>query len=406
MKGILLLLTVSQGLHAQCDHTLADALALTLLKNPELSSFDYEMRVADARILQAGIFPNPIFDVESENIDAPEFRQTTYLLSQLIELGGKRKARLQFAKSERNRVSLDYEVKKRQFFVETTLLFIDVLLKQQKITFLEDNLRVLENFYQVVGKRVKAGRASVIEESNYIILVNTARIDLRNSQNELAISINKLLAQWGGTNHEDFLALGDLNWVPDIIPFEKMGCFLYEHPQIIRSDYEENLRSARISLEKSKAFPDVTVRGGPRYLEEARRWVWVVGVNVPLPISDRNQGRIWESRENLEKLEKERESIWIKLLTELNNSYSNVQTVSSELNLLKSSILPAAQRAYDFGYKGYEMARYNYLELIETERIYRTSKIRYLQALADFHKALAVLQGLTGSKAIFNQLCE
>jgi len=33
--------------------------------------------------------------------------QTTLLLSQLIELGGKRKARLQFAQSERDRVTLD-----------------------------------------------------------------------------------------------------------------------------------------------------------------------------------------------------------------------------------------------------------------------------------------------------------
>lgn len=88
------------------------ALALALLNNPKLKSFSYEMRAADAGFLQAGLHPNPVFDVECENIDSPEFRQTTFLLSQLIELGGKRKARLQFAQSERGKVSLDYEVKK------------------------------------------------------------------------------------------------------------------------------------------------------------------------------------------------------------------------------------------------------------------------------------------------------
>ncbi len=150
-----------------------------------------------------------------------------------------------------------------------------------------------------------------------------------------------------------------------------MGNVIQEHPEIVRLYFENNVRAARIAIEKSKAYPDVNVRGGPRYLQEAHKWEWVVGFSIPLPLSDRNQGRIWESRENLEKLEKEREAVWVKLLTELNTSYWNIQTLFSELNLLKNTVLPAAQKAYDFSYKGYKLARYNYLEFLETERAYR-----------------------------------
>lgn len=395
-----------QTLHAQPSHSLADTLALTLLNNPELNSFSYDLRAGEAKILQAGFHPNPVFDAETENIGAPVFIQTTLLLSQLIELGGKRKARLQFAKTERDRVALDYEVRKRQLFVDTTLLFIEVLINQQKIAFLEENLNILRGFSSLVENRVKAGKASVIEESNFTVLLTTAMIDLKNAQNELKIAKNKLSAQWNETNNEAFVVVGDLEWIPEVIHLEEMGGLLQQHPQIVRSYFEDNLRTARVTVEKSRVYPDVNLRGGPRYLKEASKWVWVVGFSIPLPISDRNQGRIGESYENLEKLEKERETIWTKLLTELNTSYSTIHTVFSELNLLKTIVLPAAQRAYDFSYKGYELARYNYLELLETERSYRTSKIRYLQALGEYHKALAQLQGLTGSKAIINQQCE
>ena len=251
-----------------------------------------------------------------------------------------------------------------------------------------------------------AGKASVIEESNFMVLLNTARIDLKNAQNQLKISKNKLAAQWGEASHDTFVILGNLDWIPEMIPLEQMGHLIQDHPEIVRSYFEDNLRAARIAVEKSKAYPDVNLRGGPRYLEEAKQWVWVVGFSIPLPINDRNQGRVWESRENLGKVEKEREALWVKLLTELNTAYWTVQTVFSEINLLKNSILPAAQKAYDFSYKGYELARYNYLELLETERTYRTSKMRYLQTLGEYHKALAIIQGLTGSKAIINQQCE
>ena len=140
------------------SYSLAETLALTLLRNPDLQSYNYDMRSSDARILQASLRPNPKLDVLTENLNAPDFFQTTFMLSQLIELGGKRQARDKFAKTEKERVALDYEVMKRQLYVDTTLLFIDVLINQQKITFLEENLSRLQNFSSVVEKESKLVR--------------------------------------------------------------------------------------------------------------------------------------------------------------------------------------------------------------------------------------------------------
>lgn len=404
--SIFLFSFLSNTLAAQTCHSLCDALALTLLNNPGLNSFSYDIRATDARLLQAGIRPNPVLDVETENIDTPTFMQTTFLLSQLIELGGKRGARIQFAQTERDKIQLDYEVKKRQLFIDTTLLFIEVLISQQKIVFLEENLKTLQEFSSVVDQRVKTGKASIIEEANFNVLLTTALIDLKNAQNELRTTKSKLAAQWGETHNDAFIVIGNLEWIPPVVPLEELGGLLQNHPQIMLFQAESNLREARIAIERSKAYPDVNVRGGPRYLNEAHKWVWVIGVSIPLPFTDRNQGNVWESYEYLGKLEKEREAIWVKLLTELNTSYSTLQTASSELKLLKNVLLPATQKAYDFSYKGFELARYNYLELLETERSYKTAKIRYLQTLGEYHKALALLEGLTGSKVILNRQCE
>lgn len=389
----------------QTCYLLNDVLALTVLNNPELDAFNYDLRAADAGLLQAGLLPNPELSIELENVDSTKYIQTTFLLSQMIELGGKRQARKQLVKSERNKIALDYEVRKRELFVDTTMLFIDVLLNQQKLAFLEENLQVLQNFTSIVEKRIQAGKASVIEESNFIVLLNTARIDLKSAQNQLRIAKNKLAAQWGETNDDGFVIIGELDWSPQIISLEQMGPLIQEHPEMVRSYFESDVRAARLGLEKSESYPDLIVNGGPRYLKEANKWTWIVGVSIPLPLNDRNQGRIWGSRENLDKVEKERQALWISLLTELNTSYWTAQTIFSELELLKTSIIPAAQKAYDCSYKGYELARYNYLEHLESERSYRTSKIRYLETLAEYHKALAIIQGLTGSKAIINQQC-
>lgn len=393
-------------IYAEPVHSLVDALKLTLLNHSELTTFNYDMRASDARIWQAGFRPNPVLDVETENLGAPIFAQTTLLLSQVIEIGSKRKARLQHAFREKDKVFMDYEVRKRELFVETTLLFIEVLVNQEKISFLEENLKTLKEFSSTVENRVKAGRASVIEEANFTVLLATAMIDLNNGISELKSAKQKLAAQWNETNNSDFFVVGELNWTPQIAPLEELGSLIEEHPQVLHFSAEDNLRAARIGLERSKAYSDVNLRGGPRYLKEANKWVFVLGFTMPLPINDRNQGRIYESFENFQRLEKEREGVWTKLLTELNTSYSTLEKTYSELNVLQNILLPAATRAYDFSYKGYELARYNYLELLEAAKNYRNNKIRYLEILGEYRKALARLEGLTGSNKIIQQQCE
>src|SRR5438445_12675296 len=97
--------------------TLAQALALTLKQNPELAAFSWDLRSAEARILQARLRPNPEFGLQSEafggNKQSTGFShsQPTLQLSQLLELARKRRARLQEATFGREIAKLDYESK-------------------------------------------------------------------------------------------------------------------------------------------------------------------------------------------------------------------------------------------------------------------------------------------------------
>src|SRR5213083_1121649 len=91
--------------------TLAQALALTLEQNPDLAAFSWDVRSAEARILQARLWPNPELGTQSEDIGF-SLSQTTLQLSQLIELGGKRSARVREATFGHELARLDYETKR------------------------------------------------------------------------------------------------------------------------------------------------------------------------------------------------------------------------------------------------------------------------------------------------------
>ncbi|MFN2288279.1 MAG: hypothetical protein ABR578_08105, partial [Chromatocurvus sp.] len=81
--------------------SLEEALAASLIRNPEIFAFSYGVRAAEARLLQAGALPNPELRIEVEEYDRGgeglDSAETAVVLAQAFELGGKRRWRTRIA---------------------------------------------------------------------------------------------------------------------------------------------------------------------------------------------------------------------------------------------------------------------------------------------------------------------
>ena len=112
---------------------------MTLEHSPELSAFSWDIRSAEARIIQAKLIPNPEISVEGENLNelgasqGGNEMQNTLRLSQLIQLGGKRRSRLREAQFDREATQWDYQVKRLEVLKLTSTQFIDVLAAQRNV---------------------------------------------------------------------------------------------------------------------------------------------------------------------------------------------------------------------------------------------------------------------------------
>jgi len=87
--------------------SLEQAVALAILRSPDLAAFAWEVRAREARVIQARAHPNPELHVLAEELGTNRElitggEQTTIQLGQLIELGGKRSARSQVASLARD----------------------------------------------------------------------------------------------------------------------------------------------------------------------------------------------------------------------------------------------------------------------------------------------------------------
>ena len=385
------------------DLTLREALSLALLQNPEIKAFAFEVRAREAAVLQAGLLPNPQLGAIVENfgnnaLQGFDSTAITVQLSQLIELGGKRAARTQATQLARDLAGWDYERERIKVLTATHNAYVEVLSAQGRTALSKQVLDLAENVTAAAAKRVKAGKVSPMEETKAGVATAAVRIDLTRAERELEAARKHLAAAWGSTAPRFKRALGVLEAVLPIPTLEQLIERLRRNPELARWATEIAERQAVIGLEETRGIPDLTASFGVRRFEEPGDDALVVGISVPLPVFNRNQGAILEAQHRLAKAEEERRAVEVRVATALSSAYQTLAGAHAEISALKAQILPGAQSAFEAASKGYRLGKFGLLDVLDAQRTLFGAKAQYLRALTDYHQSVAQVEGLIGER--------
>jgi cobalt-zinc-cadmium efflux system outer membrane protein len=379
--------------------TLGQALALTLKRNPELAAFSWDVRSADARVLQARLWPNPEMNVQTEDIGGTKqssgvsASQTTLQLSQLIELGGKRKARVREAALTRELAKFDYETKRLDVLRKTVQAFVDVLSAQERVALAQENVRLAAALVPDVRRRVEAGKASAVEQTRIDVALASARIEMDQANRSLLSVRQHLAAQWGSSRPEFDRVTGDLAAIPPMPNASELD--LSRNPEIARWEPEKQKREATLRLQQAEAVPNLTLSAGPRYITDTHEITQVVGFTLPLPFWNRNQGAIADAQFQVAKADDEKRTAVARISTELSDAYETVARAADEVRVLNESVLPGAEKSVQAMEEGYQAGRFTYLDVTDARRTLTAARLQRLQALTDYHKAVADIEALT-----------
>jgi cobalt-zinc-cadmium efflux system outer membrane protein len=380
---------------------LPQVLALALTQNPELAAFSWETRAREAAALQASFFPNPTFGANAANfgnrsVQGFDGDVVTLELSQLIELGGKRAARTEAAALTKELADWDYESKRIDVLSQVSQAFIEVLSAQQHLALAQQTQELAKQMMVTTSARVQAGKVSPVEETKAKTALASVQIELMRAQRELEAARKHLAASWGSTAPRFDKVAGDLNTIQSLPSLESLFQRLANNPDLARWTTEITQRQALITMEKSKAVPDVTATLGASKFLMPDDYALVVGFSIPLPIFNRNQGGILEAEHRLTKAEEDRRSAEVRIATALNTAYQRLSADHAEVSALRQEVLPGAQSAYDAAREGYRLGKFGFLDVLDAQRTLFGAKNQYLLALADYHKSLIEVERLIG----------
>ena len=235
---------------------LRQALALVLMHNPDLTAFSWDVRIGEARTLQAGLRPNPELEAEIEEFggsgDLSGFGaiETAVQLSYLIELGGKRGKRRQVAALETELVGWDYETARLDVLTQTAQAFIDVLATQEAVALNEELVRLAEQVFNTVKAQVEAGKVSPVEQTRAQVELSTSRIGLQRSQRVLEATRFALAATWGSKSPAFERVEGQFEMTKPIPTAEQLANRVAQNPDIDRWAVKRGQGRERVKVEK------------------------------------------------------------------------------------------------------------------------------------------------------------
>lgn len=457
--------------------TLKDAVAWALLSNPDLAAFGWEVRAVEARAIQAHKRPNPELNLEIEEVrlgsgpglttqsrsfgfgleavelDLPSpggmetisvprlapswglereresgarsgFREAefTVTLSQIVELGGKRAARLREAHREHELAAWDFEAARADLLAAVASAFIEVLVAQERVE-LERRLERLENEHRnTIEQLVASGKMSPLEMDSAATAATLAKVRRRAAEQALATARVRLAATWASHTPRFARAEGRLEDVQSPPPVESLLSLLDQNPDVERWSAELALREARIDVARSRGVPDLKVTFGFRTqgtesrnvrrlglgagLEVGRAdrdWdgdrdnTFVLGASLPLPVFNRNQGAVRESEHRASRAMEQRRAAEARAAASITEAHHELAQGFEAFRVLDAEVVPAARRTFEQTKVGYEKGKFGYEEVLDAERVLIEAEHRRLDALYAYHNAAIRLDRLTGS---------
>lgn len=382
--------------------TLRDALRLTLLQNPELNVYSYEIRAAEARHLQVGLWQNPELKVETENFGGSgemsgfDSAETTIQLSQLIELGGKIDKRQRTFAYDSQLAQVRYDAKRLDVSTALTKSFIELLFIQEKESLSQELIRLSGEIVDSVDKRVQAGKDSPIDLSKATVGLAKARLQHLEMMKYKEVTRKKLASYWASRGPTFTVATGRLDELHDLPERADVQVFLQTNPELIQRAIEVQKRRAEMTLAEAKSIPNLKIAGGVKHFNDTDDTAFVMGLSIPLPFSDRNQGGRIEAMQNLRKAQSQEKVSALSVWNEVNRLYADLETACMKASILRDDILMVSEELLTMSKISYEHGKTNYLELLDSQRTYFSAKNDYIDVLAEYQISKTELERLIG----------
>ncbi len=393
----------SKALLTKEELTLQDVLSLADVLNPTLAAERKNIDIATAAIWEAKLYPNPALLAQIEEYptkDGGSLGDSKRVVGLAIPLvvSGRIGAATSLAEKERDVAALQYVWRRREILGGVQEAFVSLLAARQSAALARETRDLAKSFHAVTDERFKAQAIPEMELLKASVNMAKSEIDLKLAEKMLAVALKALHASLGSVDFPKEKFVGELGFQFTSPSLEALrGQVLASHPLLEAASRRKEAAELEVDLARSERIPDPSfeVLAG-RDGEDAS--IVEAGVSIPLPLFNRNQGRIAAAEARIRRAEFEFDAARNDLLLHLNASFLTFTVAQERVVVYRDDILPKAERALSQTNEGYKQGKFSFLDVLDAQRTLAEARIAYAAGLSDLNLAVAELEKLTGTR--------
>lgn len=380
--------------------TLDQALEMAERRHPQLAETRALIEAASGRAQQAGTFPNPEAILGAQQIPVQSYpvpdRQYVAGFGQTIPLGNRlAKAReaelLEREVRLRGLESVQRQLRKRVHGSFATALYQESAFQAQgRIT------AGLASMVGVTKARLDAGDVIPQDLARSEMELARAEVELRRSESLRKQGLIALAAAVGDPDLEVRSVEGNLEVAFEVPTLHALAANLSTQPELQAAEADVRASSARIALAKAERIPDVKVEALYHRLEVSEQNTFDLGMSIPLPLFNRNQGKLREARSEALAAEARVRNTANELSLNLRESYVALTNALENLKTFRNQILPRAEIVLKSAELRYASGDSALTDVLPVRRDWAAVHLSYLETLREVMLSWAEVSSFLG----------
>lgn len=385
---------------APAAHSIAldDLIRLGLERNPRLAQVGYSIDAARGRALQAGLYPNPNVNATADELGdrtGPGGINTLPLVSQEIVTAGKLRLSRSAASREVDQATWNLAAQRYTLFTGIRQNYFEMLTLQRRVEILDELVKLAEQSVQNTQKLLNAKQVARLDLIQLEVDLERYRAEREATVLELPGAFRRLAAVVGVNGLPGARVAGSLDTPMPNYDLERAQQFvLSEHPE---------LRSAQVGVDRAQVLlrraqvepiPNVTLGAGYVRQNQNRSNDVSIGMSLPVPLWNRNQGNIQAAQAQLGEAIQEVGRVENDLVERLATAFRDYAAARLRAERYKTAIIPRARETYELSLKAYQGGQFEYLRVLEAQRSVVQANLEYVRALGDSWRAASVISGL------------
>ncbi len=373
-----------------------DFVRIAVTQNPRLARATIAIDAAQGHYVQAGLYPNPDLAITWDEIGDRTGNGILYApkITQTIVTGKKLPLSQLVAARAVDQATLELIGERYAVVGSVRAGFYETLALQQRIEILTELSKLAEDAAKSGATLLENKRIARLDLIQLEVERERFRAERDAAAKELPAAYRRLAAVTGNNSLPVDAVAGSLDGLPSYDLEQVRVAVLNANPEVRVAKVAVDRAQAALRRAEVEPIPNVSVYGGFVRQYENKSYDGAVGVSMPIPVWNWNQGNIRTAKAELGMAVQNVGRVENELANRVATAFQLYAAARERAERFRREIIPRAEETYKLSLEAFKGGQFEYLRVIAAQRTIAEARLELNKSLADAWKAAAELSGM------------